>query len=465
MRELREARDAVADADLVELRLDGVRDLDVAGALQGRRRPVIVTCRPVWEGGRFDGSEEERRRILREALGLGADYVDVEWRTGDAGLVRARGGRGVVVSLHEFGDAPPDLEERVVDAASSGAEAIKVAVRAERLTDLIRLAAIGRRLGGRAVLVGMGRAGLPSRVLAARLGSRWTYAGPLGEVGQIPAERLLGLFRFRRVTDATRVYGIVGRPLEHSVSPALHNAGFEQAGIDAVYVPFEAADTDDFLAFAAAFGVEGASVTAPFKVDFLARSTDVDPLARRIGAVNTLRLDDGGWQATNTDAPGFSEPLAARIDVRGLRASVLGAGGAARAVAAALAEAGARVTIVARRLEAARGLAAAIGGEAAAWPVAPGSWDVLVNATPIGTRPRHDESPVPPDALTGRLVYDLVYNPPRTRLLDEAARAGCATVSGLEMLVRQAELQFEWWTGRRPEPGLFRRAAEAALCG
>ncbi|HWP99913.1 MAG TPA: hypothetical protein VNK92_05545, partial [Vicinamibacterales bacterium] len=128
-------------------------------------------------------------------------------------------------------------------------------------------------------------------------------------------------------------------------------------------------------------------------------------------------------------------------------------------------EAGARVTIVARRLEAARGLAAAIGGEAAAWPVAPGSWDVLVNATPIGTRPRHDESPVPPDALTGRLVYDLVYNPPRTRLLDEAARAGCATVSGLEMLVRQAELQFEWWTGRRPEPGLFRRAAEAALCG
>ncbi|HXH06589.1 MAG TPA: hypothetical protein VNI83_08360, partial [Vicinamibacterales bacterium] len=122
------------------------------------------------------------------------------------------------------------------------------------------------------------------------------------------------------------------------------------------------------------------------------------------------------------------------------------------------------VTIVARRQEAARRLAEQVGGDAAPWPVAPGSWDVLVNATPIGMRPRGDESPVPPEALTGRLVYDLVYNPPRTRLLEEAAGARCATISGLEMLVRQAELQFEWWTGRRPAPGLFRRAAETALC-
>ncbi|HXH08138.1 MAG TPA: type I 3-dehydroquinate dehydratase, partial [Vicinamibacterales bacterium] len=327
LRELRAARDAAVQADLVELRLDGVRDVDVAGALEGRRRPVIVTCRPVWEGGRFDGSEEERRRLLHDARRLGAEFVDIEWRTGEAGRLSGRDGRGVIVSIHEFGEIPSDLEDRVTDAAASGAEVVKVAIRAERLTDLVRLAAIGRRLPGRAVLVAMGPAGLPSRVLAARLRSRWTYAGSLAEAGQIPVERLVEQYRFRSVTETTRLYGIVGRPLGHSVSPAMHNAGFAQAGLDAVYVPFEAADADDFLAFAAAFGVEGASVTAPFKVEFLARAAEVEPRARRIGAVNTLRAGPRGWAATNTDAPGFLEPLAARLELRGLRAAVLGAGG------------------------------------------------------------------------------------------------------------------------------------------
>lgn len=451
-------------ADLVELRLDGMPSVDLRAAIGGSKKPVIVTCRPRWEGGRFDGSEEERHRILAEAISSEADYVDIEWRSGFEDLVLARGGRGIVLSLHRFDGMPRDLVDRTRAMASIGVDAVKVAVRPERLADLIALQNLHRQFPDQSmVVIGMGRVGLPTRVLACAFGSAWTYAGEEERSGQLSLSELLDKYRFRSVSGATAVYGLAGQPLGQSLSPAMHNAGFEHGDIDAVYVPFETNDPDELLMVADALKVRGLSITAPLKVCLHERIRRADEWVESVGAVNTLRRHphDGGWEVTNTDVPGFLEPLRDE-DLRGVRATVLGAGGAARAAVASLRGRGAEVTVAARRRNAAVHLAGP-GGSVVSFPPPRGSWDVLVNATPIGTWPRAEETPVPKELLAGgRLVYDLVYNPPVTTLLRDAAAAGCRTIRGLEMLIAQAERQFEWWTGQRPAPGLFRNVAHAS---
>ncbi|HEX6975287.1 MAG TPA: type I 3-dehydroquinate dehydratase [Vicinamibacterales bacterium] len=466
MEELRQARDAAADADIVELRLDGVAEPDPIGAIHDRRRPVIVTCRPAWEGGSFAGSEEERERILTAALDGGAEFVDVEANARFAPALIARtGGRRIVLSLHAFGPVPADLAERAREMQATGAEVVKIAISAERLTDMLPLLSIAgspsfaRRDGESGhVLIAMGNAGVASRVLAARFGNRWTYAGEGVAPGQLSPAEMLGAMRFRRIRPDAAIYGIVGNPVMHSLSPVLHNAAFAALGLNAAYVPLQASDVDDFLAFASAIGIRGASVTAPFKVDMLAKIADEEPLARRVGAINTLVLRDGRWFGANTDVEGFLGPLAGRITLKGTRATILGAGGAARAVAAALASQGAAVTVSARRAEAAAAVAALAGGTVGTWPPRPGSWDVLVNATPVG----RDSVPVDGLWLDGEIVFDLVYVPAETRLIAAARQAGCLAIGGIEMLVAQAERQFELWTGQRPPAGLMRATAAQA---
>src|SRR5262245_45702151 len=258
MAALRAERDA-APGDMVELRLDTVRDPDVAGALAGRRQPAIVTCRARWEGGHFTGSEEERQRLLREALDLGAEYVDVEWRAGFDDLIARTEGRRIVLSSHEFTEMPGDLQDRARAMRATGAEVIKIAAKANRLSDRVPLLHVARH--GRAVLIAMGDAGLSTRVLAGRFGSAWTYAGDVKDVGQVSASSLIDDFRFYAIKDSTELYGLVGSPIAHSVSPAMHNAAFSASGRDAVYLPLPATDAADFMAFAEALGLAGASVT------------------------------------------------------------------------------------------------------------------------------------------------------------------------------------------------------------
>ena len=462
---LRAARDAAAGADLVELRLDGVRDLDVEGTLAGRAGPVVVTCRPVRAGGRFDGSEEERHRILERAFDLGADWVDLEWGAGFETLVADRRGRNVVLSMHDFEATPADLEARYRAMRATGAEVVKIAAYSRSAADVVRLHRLGRGAGGEpAVLVGMGPIGVPTRLLPAHFGSAWTYAGDGVAPGQTPLADMIGRYRCHRTSASTAVYGVAGAPIAHSLSPVMHNAAFADIGLDAIYVPFEAASAGDLMELVQALGVRGLSVTAPFKESILDYVADVDPVARETGAVNTLRADGGGWRGMNTDVAGFLAPLEARLGVDGRRCCVLGAGGAARAAAAALAGRGGEVTVCARRPERAAEVAALAGGAGGPFPPAPGSWDLLVNATPVGTAPHIDETPVPPAALAGGgTVYDLVYNPARTRLLRDAEAAGCRTIGGLDMLAAQAVRQFEWWFGARPSPDLFLDAARAAL--
>jgi 3-dehydroquinate dehydratase/shikimate dehydrogenase len=525
MAELRARRAAVENAgpaggggaDLIELRLDTVDRPDVAGALQGRRRPVLVTCRATWEGGHFKGSEEERQRILREALETGAEYVDIEWKAqGVDRWLRPEDRPRVVLSFHDFERMPADLAGVVREMRATGAGVVKVAARAKALRDLLPLLEAGRAhaasggeasaaasasasvgaaaaAGQRTVLIAMGMSGVASRILAAHFRSCWTYAGPAVAPGQIEASRLLDEFRFRSITPHTQVYAVVGQPITHSISPAMHNAAFAAEGIDAVYIPCEAADIDDFFVLAEALPIVGASVTAPFKLDAYERSEAMDDDVKQVGAANTLRrkangsgngsANGSGWESRNTDVAGFMAPLPSRLTLRGARAAILGTGGAARAVAVGLGAAGAIVTVHARNTANGTEVAALANGSVRAWG-GPGDslgldggaaqgdgehWDLLVNTTPIGTFPAVTDTPiealtrVPAGQLKGRVAYDLVYNPRPTRLLRDAAAAGCATLDGLDMLVEQAARQFEWWTGRKPSTEVMREAAERRL--
>jgi 3-dehydroquinate dehydratase / shikimate dehydrogenase len=453
---------AEAEADLVELRLDTMEHPDARAALAGRRRKVIVTCRPVRVGGHFEGSDEERLRILREAHALGAEYIDVDFEAPCEPILAERDGRGVIVSKHDFSGTPADIPGLLDAMRRTGAEIVKLATTAETLSDLIPLlkAATSEQP---TILIAMGAAGVVSRILAARFRSRWTYAGDAVAPGQLPVRRMLHEFRFRRIRHDTRVYGVVGRPVMYSLSAAMHNAGFAGRGLNAAYVPLETNDAGDFRRFADAIGLRGASVTTPLKMDVVPLLDEVAPIASDAGAVNTISVNGGRWIGTNTDVDGFLEPLRRRTKIAGLRATVLGSGGAARGVALGLIRAGAAVVISARRPHAAREAAAAIGAATTVWPPPPGSWDLLVNATSVGSRAVPG---MPVDvALDGRIVYDLIYDPPLTPLLEAATAKGCTVIGGLAMLVAQAERQFEIWTGQRPPAGLFEDAAQQALAG
>jgi len=465
MADLRRNRDAAVEADIVELRLDLVDRPDVAGALLGRRTPVIVTCRARWEGGAFTGSEEERRRVLESAARLGAEYVDVEAAADFAAdFTRGRGGRGVVLSSHMFGRPPVDLRDRYARLRSAGAEVAKLAIQPSTLEETLPLFDLGAEAdvdaGGGHVLLAMGNPGLATRVLAARLQNRWTYAGDGVAPGQLPASRMLRDFRFRRIAADAALYGVVGNPVVHSRSPVMHNAGFAALGLNAVYLPLEARDPDDFVAFATHIGLRGASITAPFKIALISRADEVDALAARVGAINTLTVRHGRRLGANTDVEGCLVPLAGRIALEGARVTVLGSGGAARAVAVALASRRARVTVSARSRVSAQTIADLVDGAVAEFPPPAGSWDVLVNATPVGSQ-RMPGTPMGTTPLDGRIVFDLVYAPRETQLLRDAEAAGCQTIGGIEMLIAQAERQFELWTGQRPPAGLFEASATA----
>ncbi|MFO7693828.1 MAG: shikimate dehydrogenase [Vicinamibacterales bacterium] len=461
--ELRARRDEVTGADLVEVRIDAVEDPDAAGAIAGRSLPVVVTCRRRDEGGWFRGSERERRALLLSALDGGADYVDLEFAHGFDDEIRARHGRRIVLSLHDFGGCPADLEARVDAMAALGPDVLKVAISVSRVAECGRLAALARRHAARRlVLVAMGEAGLVTRLLPGRFGSCWTYAGDGVAPGQIDTGRLHTEFRFGRIGPRTTIYGIAGRPIAHSLSPAMHNAAFESLGLDAAYVPLAAADIDDLFDGMGLVGLAGASVTAPFKVEVMRGLASCDEDARLTGAVNTLVRASEGWRGYNTDLDGFLAGCAG-LELDRQRVAVLGTGGAARAVALAARRSGAAVTCYGRDQARAGAMAAAIGVGAVLRPVPPGAWDLLVNATPVGMHPDAEQSAFPESNYDGRVVYDLVYNPLRTRLLREASAHGCRAIGGLGMLIAQARRQIELWTGLRPDAAPMREAAEWSL--
>jgi 3-dehydroquinate dehydratase/shikimate dehydrogenase len=313
----------------------------------------------------------------------------------------------------------------------------------------------------------MGEVGLPARILALRQGSALAYA-PIGEAtapGQVSLHDLKYLYRAHELTRSSRVYGVVGNPVGHSLSPLMHNTGFVARRVDAVYLPFLVNDLRDFLKAAPELGIHGFSVTIPHKQNILRYLAECDPLAAEIGAVNTVIVRrNGSLYGCNTDYVGILRALQKKMRLAGSRVLIFGAGGAARAAAFALAKAGAGVVICARREKAARELAKAVGGESLLRrALRSENFDAILNSTPIGMHPLDAVSPLSSRELNCRLVMDLINRPEKTQLLKLAARKGIPTVPGIEMFVPQGVAQWEMWTGQRAPESLMRRAVLRAL--
>ena len=468
----RAAEDACEGADLVELRVDALQDLDLEGLRRAGTRPLILTCRTQREGGVFQGSERERLEILRRAMGLGFDFVDIELDSFSDELRTMETSSRLILSHHKFDGMPDDLSEIVERAAVAGADIVKVAARAGSLADVVRLGEAGRLARSRGVgfaPIPMGPAGTAGRVIANRLGGNLTYAAarglPATGPGQLDLDELLSTYRFRTVDATTKIYGILGRPALGSLSPAMHNAQFAHAGLNAIYVPFEEESLAPFIPAAKELGVAGFSVTRPFKESILPFLGDVDRSAEEPGAVNTVVARGGRWCGFNTDVEGVVDPVSRRLRIEGKRALVLGGGGAARAAAVGLGQAGAEVVVLARRLEQARSVADLVGGDAGEiGEFAAHRWDILVNATPLYKGLIDVDSAEQIEAFRpGALVLDMIYDPEKTEILELARDRKAFAVPGLEMLVAQAVRQSKLWTGRTGDAGVMESAARAEM--
>jgi len=269
------------------------------------------------------------------------------------------------------------------------------------------------------------------------------------------------------ITGATRVYGLLGRPVAHSLSPAMHNAAFAELGLDAVYVAFAVKDLEQAVTGLRGLDLGGVSVTIPFKEDIIPLLDELDPVAAHIGAVNTVVNRDGHLVGYNTDWLGALAALRLYTPITGEHVLILGAGGAARALAFAIRENQGSFSITDIDGSRAEKLAREFGGEALAQNALAGSRaTVLINATPVGMAPNTDAIPIDPELLSHfRVVMDIVYQPLSTRLLQEARSRGCQTIDGLKMLIHQGAAQFELWTNRPAPVKVMARAAYAALEG
>jgi 3-dehydroquinate dehydratase/shikimate dehydrogenase len=460
-------------ADLFEVRADFVRDLDLAGVLAARTRPILLTCRAESEGGRFpDRDHAARRRLLSEAVARGYDLVDVEARSGFAEVVASKAGRGLVLSWHDLEGVPEDLEGIHARMAAQRPDVVKIAVTARSVADLGRLMAFAARragaFGARLVALAMGPLGVASRILGGRWGAPFTFASPEAgreaASGQLPAAVLADTYRVRSISRATRVYGLLGSDVLRSLSPAIQNRAFGARGLDAVYVPIQAESMEAFVSALPGLDLSGFSVTRPYKSEILAHLDSLTPHAAEARSANTVVVQDGRLVGLSTDGDGILVPLRRRLDPAGRRVAILGAGGAARAAAFALVRAGARVTVAARRAEQGAELASAASCAAVGFEsLAALEWDVLINATPLGSGTLPDRLPLPAGAIRpGAVVFDMVYEPRETPLLAAARSRGCVTIDGVEMLVAQAVGQFEAWSGTEAPVEAMTAAALAA---
>ena len=468
-------RAALRETPTIELRLDWLRsDAQRTRFLRWlrkhlpRRAVFIATCRRREGGGLFSGDVQAELAWLAQAREAGCSWCDLEIET----LRRLRGGSlrsysvpRVLLSAHDFRRTPP-LDPLIPLRLRSQVHAIKIAATARTLADSVRLLRFARKTPN-SVTVSMGEIGLPARLLALREGSALAYA-PVSAAtasGQVSLRELKQVYRAHRLNRQTRVYGVIGNPIAHSLSPLLHNTAFVARNINAVYLPFQVKDLQDFLNSAVDFGLRGFSVTLPYKQAILKHLSDCEPLAAEIGAVNTVTVrNQGSLYGCNTDYVGVLRSLEKKLHLSRSRVLILGAGGSARAAAFALARSGAAVCICARRESAARKLARAVGGEVIPRrALRTASFDAILNATPVGMHPHAAISPLTPRELHCRIVMDLIYRPERTQLLKLAAQKDIATVSGVEMFLAQGTAQWEIWMKRRAPEAAMRRAVLTAL--
>jgi 3-dehydroquinate dehydratase/shikimate dehydrogenase len=479
------AEAAAQSTKFLEFRLDSVAK--PAAALAGLKEFIgrhkgltaIGTCRRKAHGGSFSGSLAAEMEILMGAAEAGCQIVDFEVESAEeskpaqmekfrAGLHRA--GALLLISFHDF-TRTKSLSHAAERIEAFAPDYIKVVSTARTLTDNLEVLRLVEDRSARAQVVGiaMGEEGLVSRVLGPRAGAAFTFAAPdEGEgtaPGQITARTLRDLYRIERIDPATRIFGVAGNPIGHSLSPLMQNTAFRKEGVNAVLLPLKVKALDDLLTLVRELPLAGVAVTMPLKQEVLPHLANMDPLTARMGACNTLRVGaDGKLYGFNTDVAGVVRPLERRMKLKGARIAVVGAGGAARAAVFGLVEQGAEVFIVNRTHETAVELARQAHAKAIKQDALRKThFDALINTTPCGMSGVGQTLPIGADDLNAGVVFDMIYNPLETPLLKLARERGVETISGVEMFVQQGARQFEIWTGKPAPEAEMLRAVELAL--
>ncbi|XP_020529786.1 bifunctional 3-dehydroquinate dehydratase/shikimate dehydrogenase, chloroplastic isoform X1 [Amborella trichopoda] len=475
----------VHGADLVEIRLDTLSNFkpheDLKVLLQQRTLPAIVTYRPRWQGGQYEGDERHRLDALFMAMELGADYIDVELQVAHDFMSSITGKKPskfkVIVSSHDYQNTPSveDLGDLVARIQDTGADIVKIATTATNIADVARIFHVLVNCQVPIIGLVMGEKGAVSRFLSPKFGGYLTYAtleaANESEPGKPTLQNMLGIYYFRQIGRDTKIYGLIGNPVGHSKSPVLYNATFKSLGFNAIFVHLLVDNIREFFDVYSSPDFAGFSVTIPHKEDALRLCDEVDPVAKSIGAVNTIvrRPSDGKLIGYNTDYFGaisaiehemrgsFSLKGAAESPLSGRLFIVIGAGGAGKAIAYGAKEKGARIIIANRTYERAKELANLVGGEAITLgdlgSFQPEEETILANSTSLGMYPDIDGTPISKEALRRyAVVFDAVYTPKVTQLLHEAEEVGAVVVSGVEMWVRQAFGQIELFTGSPKAP-------------
>jgi 3-dehydroquinate dehydratase/shikimate dehydrogenase len=422
---------------------------------------AIATCRRAANGGKFRGSLASQLDILGKAAAAGCQLVDIELQSASCckpqQLEKLRTRAALILSFHDF-RATKKLEETLARMVEIPADFYKVVTTATTLHDNVDMMKFIEKNSDRYSLIGvcMGEQGIISRVLGVRAGSVFTFAAASEDEktapGQITAQELRSTYRIEQVDAATRVYAVAGDPVAHSLSPAIMNAALRRETVNGVYVALHAKTLKDLMSCVRDIPIHGMSITMPYKESIVSHLDNTDSHTAKIGACNTVvRAQDGKLYGFNTDAAGVVRPLSQRIELEKAKILVLGAGGAARAAVYGLKERGAEVYILNRTLGPAQKLARSARARLVKRAdLKKLSFDVIINATPVGMG-NTKESPLNENEIKARYVFDMIYDPPETRLMKMAKAAGAEVIPGIEMFVHQAARQFEIWTGK-PAP-------------
>lgn len=458
---------AKAGVDLVELRIDCLRrDPDLKRILKDRHTPLVFTIRRGSDGGLWRGNEERRQQLLREAIALGVDYVDLE--SDIASKIRRFGKTKRIVSYHNLKTTPVDIQDIAEKCEESDPDIVKVATLATNLAEASRVLHLGVTGKYPTIPIAMGEVGVFTRVLGAKFGAPFTYAGfnpdRMFAPGMLPYSVLRKDYFYNAIDARTEVYGVIGDPIEQSLSPAIHNAAFRHHGLNKILVPFlvPKGELESFFKDLEWLGIKGASVTIPHKEDVVGLLQQKEGAVERTGSCNTVVIEpEGARVGYNTDyraamnsleiAMGGGEDEEEASPLLDKQVLILGAGGVARSIAFGVMRRGAHPTITSRNDERATTLAEEVGCRMVTWSQrATVIADVIINCTPVGMHPNVDDTPLPPSAFSrsSLVVFDTVYHPENTMMLKLARERQAQVVTGADMFLRQAALQFKLYTGQ-----------------